>query len=78
MFALCVCYSKPWPEKDNVGALTAVVTGQRMAPPPSAPEPVRRLMLECWAHRSSERPKTSRVRDMLGELVDELSSESSS
>ena len=70
--------SKPWPDKTNMAVVMAVGKGERMQPPESAPKRVRQLMLDCWAHEPSDRPKANQVRDILGDLVDELSSESSS
>ena len=70
--------SKPWPNKSNTAVILAVGTGERMQPPKTAPKQVQQLMLDCWAHKSSDRPKSSEVRDILGDLVDDLSSESSS
>ena len=71
--------SKPWPNKQDLAAVTAAVgKGERMKPPRSAPKQVRQLMLDCWAHDPSVRPTSSQIRDILGELVEDLSSELSS
>jgi len=63
----------PWSGVNNLVACQKVLNGERMKPPKRAPRPLRKLMLECWAHEPKERPKMSSVQTRIAELLSDQS-----
>ena len=61
---------KPWPDKTNIAAMSAVLQGESLSPPAAAPELVQQLMRQCWAAKSTARPDTESIRKRLGDLCD--------
>ena len=55
----------PYPGMTNEEALSRIEQGYRMPPPPSCPEPLHQIMLDCWKEETVERPSFEYLRDTL-------------
>jgi serine/threonine protein kinase len=65
----------PWKDVNNMVACANVLKGDRMQLSRSLPRAMRQLMLECWAHESSDRPKMSVIQKRIANEMFDASSE---
>jgi activated CDC42 kinase 1 len=59
----------PWKDVNNIVACQKVLNGERMTPPKRVPRPMRKLMVECWAHEPKERPRMSSAQEQIADLL---------
>ena len=54
------------------------MNGYRLPPPPDCPAHIAHIMKQCWLHESAERPRFSRILDLLKGTSSSTSAENSS
>ena len=65
-------------EWSNQKVWIEVVNGYRLPPPPDCPAHIAHIMKQCWLHESVERPRFSRILDLLKGIPSSTSADHSS
>jgi len=60
----------PYKELDNNEVVAEVLSGYRLEKPPTCPDNVFEIMMNCWAKKASERPTFEVIFDQISTIIE--------